>query len=217
MAGCTLLPVDMCEQCGLPGEQFYGPGKSMCRSCYRKYRLSIPGRECSLGDCEAKHEAKGYCRTHYRKWLRTGDPDGVNYTPPECSVDGCGTRAHARGLCDKHYKRLRTHGSTDLPTRADRFWEKVDVGHPLGCWIWQGSRHPFGYGGFCSDDGRMSAHIWAWELLIGPVPAGLELDHLCREPSCVNPDHLEAVTHRENVMRGVVGFRSSNGTWGNVS
>jgi hypothetical protein len=84
----------------------------------------------------------------------------------------------------------------------DRFWAKVDA---MGdCWEWTGGKQDRRYGIFHpngSATGEM-AHRFAWELLVGPIPDGLTLDHLCRNPSCVNPDHLEPVTIAENLMRG---------------
>ncbi|HEV2123202.1 MAG TPA: HNH endonuclease signature motif containing protein [Chloroflexota bacterium] len=50
--------------------------------------------------------------------------------------------------------------------------------------------------------GNLKAHRWAYEALVGPIPTGTELDHLCRNPACVRPDHLEPVTHAENIRRG---------------
>lgn len=78
-----------------------------------------------------------------------------------------------------------------------------------GCWLWTGARSGSGRGNFMPDGRRSGkrrmvyAHRFAYELLVGPVPEGLELDHLCRIPLCVNPEHLEAVTHQENVHRGI--------------
>lgn len=84
-----------------------------------------------------------------------------------------------------------------------RFWSKVDK--TATCWNWTGARDPNGYGRFGIRGRRLAlAHRFAYELVNGTVPGALFLDHLCRNPSCVNPDHLEPVTHRENVMRGVV-------------
>lgn len=75
-----------------------------------------------------------------------------------------------------------------------------------GCWEWTGSKTSGGYGIFrwCNADGSigLSAHRFIYEYLIEPIPPGFDVDHLCRNPSCVNPEHLEAVTHRENLMRG---------------
>lgn len=84
---------------------------------------------------------------------------------------------------------------------ADRFWSKVDTSGD--CWPWLGSKNPLGYGKFWLDGSLRKAHRVAYEWCVGPIPDGLHIDHLCRNPSCVNPAHLEAVTHRENVLRGI--------------
>lgn len=87
---------------------------------------------------------------------------------------------------------------------AERFW--LQVVRTDGCWEWCGYRDRKGYGRLSrSIDGckrNFKAHRFAYELLIGPIPDGLPLDHLCRNPACVKPDHLEPVTPRENWMRG---------------
>lgn len=74
-----------------------------------------------------------------------------------------------------------------------------------GCWEWVGvSRGRMGYGGVWDPRTRRAvyAHRYVYELAYGPIPAGLTLDHLCRNVRCVRPEHLEAVTHRENILRG---------------
>ena len=75
---------------------------------------------------------------------------------------------------------------------------------PFGCWLWTGARDKR-YGRF---RGRL-AHRAVYEEFVGLVPAGLELDHLCRNRLCTNPEHLEPVTHRENVLRGDAGKHES--------
>lgn len=82
-----------------------------------------------------------------------------------------------------------------------RFAAKVEFSD-TGCWLWQGAAGPNGYGGVRVNGRQLSAHRRSYELLVGPIPDGLELDHLCRTRTCVNPDHLEPVTHQENVLRG---------------
>lgn len=85
-----------------------------------------------------------------------------------------------------------------LLTRFTAKWHES----PGGCWLWHG-RTVHGYGSFWIAPGqpRASAHRISYQHFIGPIPDGLELDHLCRETRCVNPAHLEAVTHAENTRR----------------
>lgn len=72
-----------------------------------------------------------------------------------------------------------------------------------GCWLWTGYRDKLGYGRLTIDGKTAAAHRIVYEHHKGPIPSGLEIDHLCRVTSCVNPDHLEAVTHLENMRRGL--------------
>jgi hypothetical protein len=103
-------------------------------------------------------------------------------------------------MCSRHAQRYWKHGDPLIfhghRSQDDRFWSKVDARGV--CWEWTGWRDKDGYGG-CGD-GR--AHRVAWTKLVGPVPEGLVLDHLCRNPPCVNPDHLEPVTPKVNTARG---------------
>ena len=92
-----------------------------------------------------------------------------------------------------------------MPSRPlhERFWEKVDRRGPDECWEWTASRTHRGYGRIRSEVGRHAhAHRVAYELLVGPIPEGLVIDHLCRNRGCVNPAHLEPVTAEENHRRG---------------
>lgn len=82
----------------------------------------------------------------------------------------------------------------------DLFADKVDFTD--SCWLWTGAKNPNGYGVFRGVDRTHIAHRWAYETFVEPCP-GLDVDHLCRVRNCVNPDHLEAVTRQENLLRGV--------------
>ncbi len=90
----------------------------------------------------------------------------------------------------------------NFPLLPTRFWEKTE--QQGDCVVWMGAKSAYGHGQFgISQPGKTRyVHRIVYEAVNGPVPDGLELDHLCRTPACINPAHLEAVTHRENVLRG---------------
>jgi hypothetical protein len=83
-----------------------------------------------------------------------------------------------------------------------RFWSKVQE-RDDGCWVWTAYKDSRGYGRF-NVGGRIEyAHRVAYTQVIGVIPEGLVIDHLCRNTSCVNPAHMEAVSHGENTARGI--------------
>ena len=86
-------------------------------------------------------------------------------------------------------------------TPVERFWPKVAKSD--ACWEWTAGLDSKGYGAFrLSTNKRIVAHRFAYEILVGPIPEGLQLDHLCRNRRCVNPEHLEPVDNRTNTLRG---------------
>lgn len=86
----------------------------------------------------------------------------------------------------------------DLLDRLIRYSEITD-----GCWNWYGSRNPKGYGHIKVAGRPVKAYRVSYELFRDEIPPGLVIDHLCRNTSCVNPEHLEVVDHKTNVLRGV--------------
>lgn len=126
-----------------------------------------------------------------------------------CAVFDCGRPPAKRGLCVQHYKRFRRYGDATVggPIKRyakgsphDRLMRYVDrADHPDTCWEWVGGVSTQGYGRL--GDGY--AHRISYEVMVGPIPDGLELDHLCRNRRCINPNHLEVVTAAENTRRGM--------------
>lgn len=82
----------------------------------------------------------------------------------------------------------------------ERFWSKVRFSD--GCWEWLAGRDHWGYGKFAIAGQKRGAHRVSYELAVGPIPEGLTIDHLCRNPGCVNPRHMEPVPIKENLLRG---------------
>jgi hypothetical protein len=83
----------------------------------------------------------------------------------------------------------------------ERFWRFVNT-QASGCWLWTGGSERKGYGRFRDEDKKLvSAHRWAYEYFVEMIPKGMQTDHLCNTPACVNPDHLELVTNLENQKR----------------
>lgn len=92
-----------------------------------------------------------------------------------------------------------TDVGTEIPLPV-RFWAKVEKTD--ACWHWTGTKTRNGYGILWHEGSRWLAHRLAYTSLVGKIPDGQTIDHLCRTRDCVNPLHLEPVTHRENVLRG---------------
>jgi len=86
---------------------------------------------------------------------------------------------------------------------VNRFWSKVDK--TGDCWEWHAKVASNGYGHFWLEGRNRLAHRVAYEMVVGPIAEGLQLDHLCRNPRCVRPDHLEPVTARVNTLRSTNG------------
>lgn len=106
-------------------------------------------------------------------------------------------------------RRKESIGASDA---KKRFMSCVQKCANTGCWIWVGGVGPGKYGAFQHNKKRTTAHRFSHILFKGPVTHGLVVDHLCRNTRCVNPDHLEEVTHAENVRRGNGGLHQRSKT-----
>jgi HNH endonuclease len=137
----------------------------------------------------------------------------------KCSVEGCEDKYLASGLCRKHYLRVHRTGTTDPSSVTiakelsafDRLMLRINK-LDNGCWIYSGRVTKKGYVHVKNDKGLMRfGHVIVYEHFYGKIPDNLEIDHKCERRACLNPDHLEAVTHTENVRRAVNARKSD---WG---
>lgn len=119
----------------------------------------------------------------------------------QCSCDACRAFMRRKRRTGKWVARAAADMTID-----ERFWSFVSPEPNSGCWLWTGGDYVGeGYGCFSEGGKAKRAHKWAYERYVGPVPAGLVLDHKCRVRCCANPAHLEPVTHKENARRGLCG------------
>lgn len=121
-----------------------------------------------------------------------------------CSVAGCTRPLEARGCCTKHYQRLRATGSpTGLKiNRRSTLKEAFDNGYAVagsGCWLWCASVNPTGYGVLTYRRKRYLAHRVSHMLSHGPIRRGMQVNHKCDVPRCVNPAHLYLGTQKQNI------------------
>lgn len=177
-------------------------------------------RICTVTGCGRKHVARGFCNRHYLRWQHHGSADSLlrerGAEPPACTIGGCDRPGNVggRGWCQMHYRRYQRHGSPFVSSRivgddVARFESYIVPGSipthatELGaCWLWTGAVTKDGYGVMeVQDLPTASAHRWSYRHHIGALVDGLELDHLCRVRRCVNPYHLEQVTHVVNISR----------------
>ena len=98
---------------------------------------------------------------------------------------------------------MRASHLAKFPPLRERLLERISPEPNTGCWLWTGVLRNTGYGELSFQKKKLLAHRASYEIFIGPIPDGLCLDHLCRQRSCINPDHLEAVSMRTNLLRGV--------------
>lgn len=148
-------------------------------------------RTCTIEDCRKPLKARGMCAMHYQRW---------RLAERVCSHPGCSKREASAGYCATHYQRLQRLGTVELPTRPteeDRFFSRVVQSGD--CWLWTGPVGSSGYGNWHGTE--RVVHRWIYEHMIGPIPPGLHLDHLCRVRRCVNPYHLDPVPQRVNNQR----------------
>lgn len=120
-----------------------------------------------------------------------------------CVAHDCDRPRRSHGLCDLHRKRRDRGAPIQGHTPESLFFSRIVGVTSAGCWQWSRPA-PDGYGQFAAGSAGLSipAHRWAYEFLIGAIPDGLVIDHLCRNRACVNPWHVDPVPNGLNVLRG---------------
>ena len=148
---------------------------------------------CSIEGCPELAQKRGWCGRHYGRWIRHGDP--------------LGGREYRVSVSEGRERRDRPHlphhkaqtGTCAPPT--DRWIDRLIV-EAGGCWGHERKPTAQGYRLMLVDGSYRVAHRVVYEWIVGPIPNGLTLDHLCRNRGCLNPSHLEPVTVRTNILRG---------------
>lgn len=173
--------------------------------------------------CQRDLDSNGYCQMHRKQASRNGRITNIQPRQPKpvkpkvakvkftrCTAvlggESCQREHFANGYCSMHDSQMKQHGRiTNLlptPSRAQahlpapqRFASRLKPGgDDMNCWEWIGSKKDDGYTRFWDKGKPHYAHRWAWEYLIGVIPAGMELDHICRNVACVRPSHLQIIT-----------------------
>lgn len=193
----------------------------------------MPKLTCSIQGCERKVHARTYCKTHYTRWSKNGDPGPATIQAKRidatCSITGCNRKHGSQGMCYMHYQR----SNRGLPMTPDPLSptyglspaEKLEAltitqGR---CCIWTGKSGTDGYGTIDGNGNRVLAHRLAYTINHGPIPDGMQIDHICGNRRCVKPDHLRLATPQQNAeyralpRLGSSGFRgvhkTLNGKW----
>lgn len=121
----------------------------------------------------------------------------------QCSAETCDRNVKHRDMCSKHYQRWLKYGTVVARPAArksveERLWQRTE--RDSGCWLWTGYIRRNGYGSVKFEGRMRGAHQVAWIVTNGAIPDGQEIDHLCHVRHCINPDHLRAVSRRENAQ-----------------
>ncbi len=123
--------------------------------------------------------------------------------PPRLCECGCGNPTPPAKRTNRTKGRIEGQPLRFIPKhQKPKYPNNYIVDPETGCWVWQGAKLPGGYGTMSRSGEQIYTHRYYYERAKGPIPAGLQLDHLCRNRACCNPDHLEPVTHAVNLQRG---------------
>ena len=126
----------------------------------------------------------------------------------KCRVPGCDSVWNTNKMCGMHYMRWKRHGDPHITLKnhppIERFMRHIIISANTDCWIWQKARDKDGYGLFKANRKDYRAHRWIFDQINGKIPQGKQISHLCHNKPCVNPDHMEATTHTQNLRQNAI-------------
>lgn len=168
----------------------------------------------SCGTCGSKFlnwssqvGANQYCsKDCYHESLKGREPHNKgkkNHVSKPCKTCGKEIKGEPASVKRRQYCSLSCSGVGNRVS-LDRALSRYRIDEGTGCWLWEGSTRG-GYGRVRIEGKMMEAHRASYEKYVGDIPDGLVIDHLCRNRSCINPDHMEPVTNAENIKRGNAG------------
>lgn len=174
--------------------------------CGRHYRMqwekSRP--KCSITGCDNPKRGKDLCGKHYQQWKRGDTSLGLPLPDLDtCEAGDCAKPATVAGMCNAHYLRKRRHGDPlagDVAKMRDvdaKF--KARTVREGDCLVWTAGQKSSGYGKIMADGRSQPVHRWAYERFVGPIPEGMDIDHICFNRLCCEPSHLRVTTRKQNV------------------
>lgn len=156
----------------------------------------VQQRKCQRRGCHNLWRRLRLCGKHLREY-----EEANSRAQPKCSQDGCVNPVLGRGRCSFHQYELYQQLQPEVLKAIEmRLGGKIRPGLN-GCWEWTGRTNPDGYGKTDINFQKgVLVHRWMWMHLVGPVPLAMHLDHLCVNPCCVRPGHLQPVTPEEHEL-----------------
>jgi hypothetical protein len=178
--------------------------------------MTAPTRICKFPRCGRQVKAAKLCQRHYEQ-LRRGVPlktiKKLGTNGADCLFPGCERKPIAKNLCGTHWAQARRRKVLSAvisdETEEERWLRSFVVDNETGCWNFikngrgagRGDKTGKGYGQFWWKGKKQMAHRYSWVRKHGAIANGMQLDHVCRNRSCVNPEHLQLVTQHENILR----------------
>lgn len=176
-------------------------------------------RTCAVQNCTRPHYGRDLCKMHLQRYVAdpfgqealgvVAGPASARRRPgvprPDCSVVGCGKPSEKRGWCATHHWRWKHHGDPHyVRTLDERLTDGLRQDPETGCWLWTRNLNSVGYGLITVSGQARLVHRVVYEHVVGPIPEGLQLDHLCRVRACANAiEHLDPVTAAVNRDRAL--------------